>query len=36
MCVEASFFDKSSVRFILTRARGLRILTFDKIKKTAI
>ncbi len=34
MRVESSFFDKSSARFILTRARGLRILTFDKIRKT--
>ena len=35
MRTESSFFEKSSVRLILTRARGLRILTFDKIKKKA-
>ncbi len=34
MRVESSFFDKSSVSFILERSRGLGILTFDKIKKT--
>ena len=34
MCVEAPISDKSSVRFILTRARGLGILTFGKIRKT--
>ena len=36
MRVESPFFDKSSSRFILTRAKGLGILTFDKIKKKAI
>ena len=35
MRVESSFFDKSSSRFILERARGLGILTFDKIRKIA-
>ena len=34
MRVESPFFDKSLVRFILTRARGLDILTFNKIRKT--
>ncbi|MCD8235120.1 MAG: hypothetical protein LUD00_00390 [Prevotellaceae bacterium] len=33
MRVESPISDKSSVCFILTRARGLGILTFDKIKK---
>ena len=33
MRTESPFFDKSPERFILTRARGLGILTFDKIKK---
>ena len=33
MRIESPFFDKSSERFILTRARGLGFLTFDKIKK---
>ncbi len=33
MRVESPFSEKSSARFILTRARGLGILTFDKIKK---
>ena len=36
MRVESPFSEKSSVRSILTRARGLGILTFDKIKKIAI
>ena len=35
MRVESPFFDKSLSRFILPRARGLGILTFNKIKKTA-
>ena len=35
MRVESPISDESSVRLILTRARGLGILTFDKIKKTA-
>ncbi len=35
MRVESSFFEKSSMRFILERSRGLGILTFDKIKKIA-
>ena len=34
MRVESPFFDKSSSRFILTRARGLGILTFSEIRKT--
>ncbi len=33
MLVESPFSDKSSARSILTRASGLGILTFDKIKK---
>ncbi len=33
MRVESPFFEKSSMRFILKRSRGLRILTFGKIKK---
>ncbi|MCD8237144.1 MAG: hypothetical protein LUD00_10995, partial [Prevotellaceae bacterium] len=33
MRVESTISDKSSVCFILTRARRLGILTFDKIKK---
>ena len=33
MRVESPFSEKSSARFILARARGLRILTFGKIKK---
>ena len=33
MCAESPFFEESSARLILTRARGLGILTFDKIKK---
>ncbi len=36
MRVEAPFSEKSSARSILTRARGLGILTFDKIKKSAL
>ena len=35
ICVEAPLSDKSSTHFILTRARGLEILTFDKIRKKA-
>ena len=35
MRVESPFSEKSSARSILTRARGLGILTFDKIKKKA-
>ena len=35
MLVESPFSDKSSARSILTRASGLGILTFDKIKKIA-
>ena len=35
MRVESPFFDKGLSRFILPRARGLGILTFSKIKKTA-
>ena len=35
MRVESPISDESSVRLILTRARGLGILTFDKIKKKA-
>ncbi len=34
MRVESPFFEKSPARLILTRARRLGILTFDKIKKT--
>ena len=34
MRVKSPFFEKSSARFILKRSRRLRILTFDKIKKT--
>lgn len=34
--MDAPFSERSSASFILTRARGLRILTFNKIKKTAI
>ncbi|MBO5024914.1 MAG: hypothetical protein J6C86_02075 [Bacteroidaceae bacterium] len=33
MRVESPFSEKSSACFILERARGLRILTFGKIKK---
>ena len=33
MRIESPFSEKSSVRSILTRASGLGILTFDKIKK---
>ena len=33
MRVESPFSNKSSARFILTRARELGILTFGKIKK---
>ena len=33
MRTESPFSDKSSVSFILTRARGLGVLTFGKIKK---
>ena len=33
MHVESPFSEKSSARLILTRASGLGILTFDKIKK---
>ena len=35
MCVESPFSEKSSSSFILERSRGLGILTFGKIKKTA-
>ena len=35
MRAESPIFDESSARLILTRARGLGILTFDKIKKVA-
>ena len=35
MHVEAPISEKSSACFILTRARGLGILTFDKIRKIA-
>ena len=34
MRVESPFFEKSSAHFILTRAKGLGILTFNKIRKT--
>ena len=34
MRIESPFFEKSSVSFILTCARGLGILTIGKIKKT--
>ena len=33
MRVESPFSEKSSARPILTRARGLGFLTFDKIRK---
>ncbi len=36
MRVESPFSEKSSARSILTRARGLEILTFDKIRKKVI
>ena len=35
MCAESPFSEKSSARLILERSRGLGILTFDKVRKTA-